>query len=33
MAWLVALWFGGVATLGIIAWLLRGLMRIAGLAT
>jgi hypothetical protein len=31
MAWLVALWLGGVAALGVVALLLRVLMHAAGM--
>ncbi len=33
LAWLVAFWIGGVAALGLVAGLLRWLMRLAGLAS
>jgi len=33
LAWLAAFWVGGVAAMGLVAVLLRGLMRLAGLAT
>ena len=32
LAWLCLLWVAGVATMGLVVWLLRGLMRAAGLA-
>lgn len=32
LAWLLALWAGGVAAMGLVAWLLRLIMRSAGLA-
>lgn len=32
LAWLCLLWVAGVAVMGAVAWLLRGLMRAAGLA-
>lgn len=32
LAWLVAFWLGGVTAMGLVAALLRGLMRLAGLA-
>jgi fatty acid desaturase len=32
LAWLVALWAGGVLSLGVVAWLLKLFMRAAGLA-
>jgi hypothetical protein len=31
LGWLVALWMGGVAALGIVAWLLRVFMHAAGM--
>ncbi|MDN4051957.1 DUF2474 domain-containing protein [Massilia sp. YIM B02763] len=31
LAWMLALWLGGVAALGVVAWLLRVAMRAAGL--
>ncbi|MFK3737019.1 DUF2474 domain-containing protein [Massilia sp. TN1-12] len=31
LAWMLALWLGGVAALGVVAWLLRLAMRLAGL--
>lgn len=31
LAWMLALWLGGVAALGIVAWLLRVAMHAAGL--
>jgi hypothetical protein len=31
LAWLFGLWLGGVATLSMVAWLLRSMMRAAGL--
>lgn len=31
LAWMFALWLGGVAALGVVAWLLRVAMRAAGL--
>ncbi len=31
LGWLVALWAGGVAALGAVAWLLRVLMHAAGM--
>lgn len=33
IGWLVGLWAAGVAALGVIAWLLRQVMVLAGLAT
>ena len=30
-AWMLALWLGGVAALGVVAWVLRVAMRAAGL--
>jgi hypothetical protein len=33
LAWLVVFWLGGVAALGVVAWLLKLLMRAAGLTT
>lgn len=33
LAWLVAIWAASVATLGLVAWLLRLAMRAAGLTT
>lgn len=32
LGWLVVLWAAGVVALGVVAWLLRQLMRAAGLA-
>lgn len=32
LAWFAGLWIGGVAVLGVAAWLLRLLMEAAGLA-
>ncbi len=32
LAWLLALWAGGVATMGLAAWLLRLIMRSVGLS-
>lgn len=32
LGWLVVLWAAGVAALGVVAWLLRQLMRAVGLA-
>ena len=31
LGWMLALWAGGVAALGVVAWLLRVLMRAAGM--
>jgi hypothetical protein len=31
LAWMAALWLGGVAALGAVAWVLRVAMRAAGL--
>jgi hypothetical protein len=31
LAWLVAIWLGSVAVLGVVAWLFRLLMNAAGL--
>jgi hypothetical protein len=31
LGWLVALWLGGVAALGVVAWLLRVFMHAAGM--
>jgi hypothetical protein len=31
LGWMVALWLGGVAALGAVAWLLRVLMHAAGM--
>lgn len=31
LAWMLALWLGGVAALGIVAWFLRVAMHAAGL--
>jgi Protein of unknown function (DUF2474) len=33
LAWLAAFWIGGVAAMGLVAGLLRWLMRLAGLAS
>jgi hypothetical protein len=33
IAWLVSLWLAGVAGLGLVALLLRGVMRLAGLTS
>ena len=33
LAWLAAFWIGGVVAMGLVAVLLRGLMRLAGLAS
>lgn len=32
LGWLGLYWIAGVATMGLVVWLLRGLMRAAGLA-
>lgn len=32
IAWFVLLWAGGVAALGLLAWLLRGAMRAVGMS-
>ncbi len=32
IGWLLALWLAGVAALGLLAWLLRVLMRLSGLS-
>jgi len=31
LGWMLALWAGGVAALGVVAWLLRVLMHAAGM--
>lgn len=31
LGWMLALWTGGVAALGVVAWLLRVLMHAAGM--
>ena len=31
LGWMLALWVGGVAALGVVAWLLRVLMHAAGM--
>lgn len=33
LGWLVGLWAAGVAALGVVAWLLRQVMALAGLTT
>ena len=33
LAWLGLFWVAGVAAMGLVVWLLRGLMRAAGLAS
>jgi hypothetical protein len=33
LAWLCLFWVAGVAAMGLVVWLLRGLMRAAGLAS
>jgi len=32
IGWLIVIWLGSVAILGIAAWLLRGLMRFIGMS-
>ncbi|WP_082439672.1 MULTISPECIES: DUF2474 domain-containing protein [unclassified Massilia] len=31
LGWMLALWLGGVAALGVVAWLIRVLMHAAGM--
>ena len=33
LVWLFLFWVAGVATMGLVVWLLRGLMRAAGLVS